>query len=664
MLSGYEERPGQLAMAEAVERALSAERVVLCEAGTGTGKTLAYLLPALLSGRKVIISTATRALQEQIYFKDVPLVAAAFGLQPRVALMKGVGNYLCRRRFAEFRHSANALRPGFARGLGAVEAWVADTETGDLSELASLAEDDPVRLEVASSSDTRIGSACEHYNECFVTRMKREAEAAQVVVVNHHLFFADIALRGPHPARVLPDYEAVIFDEAHQLEDVATEFFSVRISSVRIERMLGDLERALGVAGNADPLFTSGAERGPLLEVQRVSEAFFRELRKHASSDETRVALERDIWVGELQRVFHALDSALEGVGALAASVAGRVASESSPRKRAAGDALALAERRAEQLREQLSAIVDAGRGRVVWLEVSKRRVVLSATPVDLSILLRERVFETVPACVLTSATLATSHTDGESGKSAFEYVRGRLGLSDDLGRVDELVVSSPFDFSKQALLYTPKDLPSPGSTEFWDAAGERIRELVDITGGGCFVLTTSLRAMRELHRRLHGKFGALPVLLQGEAPKATLVARFRASGNAVLVATAGFWEGVDVPGRALRLVVLEKIPFAVPSDPIVSARAQALEELGQSAFMKLHVPAAAIALKQGFGRLVRTQRDVGVVALLDERVHRRGYGSKLLRALPDAQRTIALEDVREFWRRAELVDARQPAID
>jgi ATP-dependent DNA helicase DinG len=308
----------------------------------------------------------------------------------------------------------------------------------------------------------------------------------------------------------------------------------------------------------------------------------------------------------------------------------------------------------------------------VVWLETAKRRIVLSSTPVDLSILLRERVFEGVPAIVLTSATLATdvSEAKPEKPKKAvdserpeasekpakaekpgpFSYVRGRLGLDRDMSRVDELLVSSPFDFSRQALLYTPRDLPPPGTVEFWDAAGLRIHDLIRITGGGCFVLTTSLRAMRELHRRLVESVPDLPVLIQGQAPKAALVARFRASENAVLCATSSFWEGVDVPGRALRLVVLEKIPFAVPSDPIVNARSRALEELGENAFMKLHVPMAAIALKQGFGRLVRTQRDVGIVALLDERIHRRGYGQKLLRALPTARRSSELHEVRAFW--------------
>ncbi len=650
-LPGYEQRAGQLAMAEAVADALSEQRVLLCEAGTGTGKTMAYLLPALLSGRKVIVSTATRALQEQIFFKDIPVVARAFGLEPRVALMKGVSNYLCRRRFAEFRASPESLRPAHAKSLATIEAWAFESETGDLAELAALDEEDPVRLQVASSSETRVGAACEHYESCYVTNMKREAEAAQLVVVNHHLFFADLALRGPHPARVLPDYEAVIFDEAHQIEDVATEFFSVRVSSLRLTRLLSDMERALRAGGLADPLF-GGVGLSVVEAARQAGNQFFRELAKRGSA-EGRVALERDVWSGELQQRYHELDSALEGVAAALASSAGELAMSSKRAARGAGEALFLAERRADQVREQLGTIVDAGRGRVIWLENKKTGLTLSSTPVDLSVLLRERVFEAVPSVVLTSATLATDapKPDANGASSVFGYLRKRVGLDDDAGRVHELLLSSPFDFAEQALLYTPSDLPAPGTPAFWDAASARIRDLIALTGGGCFVLTTSLRAMREIHDRLVGELAGLPLLMQGQAPKASLVSRFRAAENAVLCATSSFWEGVDVPGRALRLVVLEKIPFPVPSDPIVSARSRVLEEAGDNPFLKLHVPMAALALKQGFGRLVRTQRDVGIVALLDERLHRRGYGAKLLRALPPARRAQHLAEVQAFWR-------------
>lgn len=645
-LPGYEERPGQAAMASAVERALRDDRVVLCEAGTGTGKTLAYLLPALLSGRKVIVSTATRALQEQIFFKDLPLVARAFGLSPRVALLKGVSNYLCRRRYSEFRLSAESIRPGHAESLRTVESWQRETETGDLAELAGLSEQDLVRLEVASSSDTRVGASCEHFEDCFVTRAKREAEEAQLVVVNHHLFFADLALRGPHPARVLPDYEAVVFDEAHQLEDVATEFFSVRVSSQRAERLFADLERTLRSAGLADPLF--GGADGRLLAAARSDAAsFFGELLTKARAEGGRVALDRDVWNGELLRTYHALDSALEGLSALVGRSAGRLAN-SRASGRGLGEALLIAERRAEQLREQLATIVDGGRDRVVWLEAQARRAVLSSSPVDLSMLLRDRVFESVPAVVLTSATLATSSADSAGGRG-FEFIRRRLGIPAEK-QVEELLVSSPFDFGRQALLYTPRDLPPPGTREFWDAAAERVADLVAITGGGCFVLTTSLRAMNELHSRALRMLPERLILLQGEAPKGALISRFRAGGDAVLFATLGFWEGVDVPGRALRLVVLEKIPFSVPTDPIVQARSRVIEEQGGNAFLELHVPAAALTLKQGFGRLVRSERDSGIVALLDERIHRKAYGRKLIQALPPARRTTELEEVRRFY--------------
>jgi ATP-dependent DNA helicase DinG len=650
-LGGYEERTGQREMAQAVERTLVEDRVLLCEAGTGTGKTLAYLLPAVLSGRKVIISTATRALQEQIYFKDLPLVARALGTNPRATLMKGLGNYLCRRRFEELRKSAVALEPGRGRTLDLVAKWVEESESGDLGELASLPEDDPVRLAVASSSETRLGPACAHYDACFVTRMRREAEDARIVIVNHHLFFADLALRGAHPGRVLPDYDAVVFDEAHQLEDIATEFFGLRVTAAQLRRALADAERALRLAGALDPLFTGGGGLVPAAE--SAVDRLFAEIMTLVPSGDGRVTLERDAWAGPLQERWLEVDRALEAVEASAAVARGRVESARPPNAGTLVDALSATARRMETARERMAAIIDGGAGRITWVEKGPRGGALSSSPVDLSWVLKERVFESVPAVVLTSATLATrarrSEREGES-KGPFGYVRARLGLAGDAIRVDELVVESPFDFPKQALFYTPRDLPPPRSDDFIDAAAERVAALVSLTGGGCFVLTTSLRSMRAFHERLRAHVPRERLLLQGQAPKATLLGRFRALSDAVLVATASFWEGVDVPGQALRLVVLEKIPFQVPTDPIVRARSEALESEGGNPFIDLHVPAAAIALKQGFGRLVRTRRDVGIVALLDERVHRRGYGRTLLEALPPAARTDDFACVERFW--------------
>jgi len=647
-LGGYEERGGQLAMAQAVERTLRDDRVLLCEAGTGTGKTLAYLLPAVLSGRKVIISTATRALQEQIYFNDLPLVARALDVDPRATLLKGLSNYLCRRRFQELRESAAAAEPARGRTLDLVARWVEETESGDLGELATLAEDDVVRLGVASSSETRLGQSCVHHDACFVTRVRREAEAARIVIVNHHLFFADLALRGAHPGRVLPDYDAVIFDEAHQLEDIATEFFGLRVTAGQLRRALSDAERALRLAGATDALF-SPKTHAVVERAEASADRLFAELSRRVPHGEARVTLERDAWSGPLEAAWLEVDAALEGVEVSAQAARGKVEASRPLGLGSIVDALEATTRRMALARERLAAIVDGGAGRVTWIESGPRGAALSSSPVDLSWVLKERVFETVPAVVLTSATLAT-RARRESGGSPFGYVRSRLGLAGDAVKVDELVVESPFDFARQALFYTPNDLPSPGSSDFIASAAERVRRLIELTGGGCFVLTTSLRSMRGFFEQLGPHLPRERLLMQGQAPKMTLLGRFRAKADAVLVATASFWEGVDVPGQALRLVVLEKIPFAVPSDPIVRARALALETEGQNPFIELHVPAAAIALKQGFGRLVRTRRDVGIVALLDERVHRRGYGRTMLEALPPATRTTDFGDVERFW--------------
>jgi ATP-dependent DNA helicase DinG len=655
-MPGYEVRPGQLAMAEAVESALTDDRVLLCEAGTGTGKTMAYLVPAILSGRKVVISTATRQLQDQIFWKDLPLIERTLGLRPNAALMKGLSNYLCRRRFAEFRRSDEAARPSVSSKLAMVERWAADSETGDVSELVALGDDDPVLSAITSSSDTRVGASCQYHAECFVTRMKRDAESARIVVVNHHLFFADLALRGAHPGRVIPDYDAVIFDEAHQLEDVATTFFGVRVSEARVTRLLRDLERALGM------LSVDGALYGGAIvpRARDAVSAFFARIVADARAADGRTTIERDFWTGERQKLWHHLDDALDGVRALASQLRGTLvdapptAGVNRRDMLAVGDALELAARRADDVRQNLATIVDGASGRVSWVDTGGRVPALSSSPVDLSTVFRTRLFDVIPAVVLTSATLSSS--SGETADpNAFAFIRSRLGLDGESGtlEVKEQIVSSPFDYAERALLYVPKDLPEPADPVFLDRAADRIAELVEITGGGAFVLTTSIRSMKAFHRLLSERLGRR-VLIQTQGPKSAVLSQFRSEGNAVLVATASFWQGVDVPGDALRLVVLEKIPFPMPSEPVIMARAQALEEKGKKPFMDLHVPLAKIALKQGFGRLIRTRSDRGIVALLDDRVHRRGYGKTILAALPPARRATELEDVREFWQRLE----------
>ncbi len=641
-LPQYEARPSQLQMADAVAAALANEQVLFCEAGTGTGKTLAYLLPALLSGKRVVVSTATRALQDQLVDKDVPLAERVLKRPVRVTVLKGLSNYLCKRRYGEFRSSSDSARPGVGLKLRALEVWQEDTEYGDLSELAGIAESDPLLEAVRSSSDTRLGSKCPHYEQCFVTKVKRAAEESELVITNHHLFFADLALRGPHPGRVLPDYDAVIFDEAHQIEDVATLFFGVRVSQRRILNLSRDAARLLGEA-------RGGALTGPNItqQVNSAAERFFDSLARIAKSEEPRVRLDDEVWASEAHDRYLELDSALEGLESTAELGRNDVEADAEGQQSEAWETVF---RRAQGLREALATIVEGAAGRVNWFDNDKSSKALSSSAVDLSEVLRERLFNRVPSIVLTSATLTASPGRlGSDEQTPFAFTRARLGAFDCEPEVVELVVESPFDFRKHALLYVPRNLPAPNEVSFLDAALNEIEQLVNASDGGAFVLTTSLRSMRALHKGLKERLENRPVLLQGSAPKQALLSAFRNSGRAVLVATMSFWEGVDVPGSALRLVILEKIPFAVPSDPILQARAAALEEEGQRAFAALFLPLAQMTLKQGFGRLIRTRNDRGVVALLDSRVHTRGYGQRLLSQLPPARRTVEQADALAF---------------
>jgi len=640
-------------MAEAVELALEREAHLFVEAGTGTGKTLAYLVPAVLSGRKVIVSTATRALQEQIFVKDLPLVAsvlAAHGVPVRAALMKGLANYVCLRRFDEAR--ANPARDlaqhAHDRELARIAAWLESTATGDRSELSDLPEDAAAWREVASSSETRIGAGCEHFERCFVTRMRREAEAAQIVVVNHHLYLADLALRssprGAH-ASVIPAHDAVVFDEAHQLEDVATDFFGVRVSSARVEALLRDAERSLVRANVLDGPSAArpgrrrkpasapiGPVRGTLEQARDASRAFFASLAFRGTVGDARRVLSDDDVTPGVRAAHQALDLRLEALEAVARS--------------RGEEPLQLIARRAGDLRDALRDILAGERAsddgemtdQVRWLDVRSRSVSLGASPVDVGSTLRARLFDRVPTVVATSATLATG--------GGFHFAKARLGAPPD---TVELLVESPFDFASRAALYLPEDLPEPADPAFDGRAADRIAELARMTGGGAFVLCTSARAMKSLHGCLRSRLD-LPLLVQGEGPKHVLLARFRASGCAVLVATMSFWEGVDVPGWALRLVVLDKIPFAPPHDPVVSARCARIDRGGGSGFAQYSIPSAAMSLKQGFGRLIRTQRDVGIVSILDRRIVRKGYGRALLASLPPARRVRTLDELRAFW--------------
>ncbi len=644
---GYELREAQIAMASAVESALADATILVCEAGTGTGKTLAYLVPALLSGQRVVISTATKALEEQILHKDIPLAARMLGISPRVALVKGLTNYVCLRRLAELRLSPG-VSAGVRRSLPVVEAWARETETGDLSELARLGEDDPILFEIMSSSDTRIGSSCEHFERCLVTRMRREADQANVLIVNHHVFFADVALKastekdGRGATGVLGRFDAVVFDEAHRIEEIATDFFGVRISSSRVKAMLRDCERTFTLRGLADSLRPRDDGLSLVADVGRAADALFEQLREERSrgatreGGETRVALERGSFAGMLLERWLALDTALE---VLAGFIETRAASED----------LELLRRRAERLRTDVARVADPATTSVAWVELGARSTSFGASFVDVAPFLRTHVYRKLGGVVLTSATLSSTDTGGGADAAAsFSFLRARLGIDELDVPVEELAVGSPFDHREKCLLYLPTDLPDVTSADFVARAGERIEALIRLTGGGAFVLTTSARAMTSFGALLR-KAGVARVMVQGEAPKSHLLTAFRAHRNATLVATMSFWEGVDVPGDALRLVVIDRIPFSVPTEPVTVARCEALEARGLNPFLTYSVPSAAITLKQGFGRLIRTASDTGIVACLDRRLVTKSYGARILSTLPPAKRASTIDEVSTF---------------
>ena len=627
-LDGYEDRPSQLEMAAAVEHTLRVGGSLLVEAGTGTGKTLAYLVPALLSGRKVVISTHTRTLQDQLRDHDLPLLRRCLeseGIEVDVAFMKGLNNYLCLRRFEAARRSALAEEPWAKRQLAVVEAWREHTTAGERAELRELDEGAGIWSHVQSGSDTRIGQRCEHFDHCFVTQMRQEAEQAQLVVVNHHLFFADLAMRGPHGASVLPDYDAVIFDEAHHVEDVATLFFGTEVSTGRIERLARDATGALHAVRDPSPLPES---------LRRAAGAFFLALPEApaASAAARRRELPPSTFTADLEQRYFGLDDALAALEAHC-----RLAERESVTMRQIA-------RRAGEMRDDLARIPDAAEGKAVpWVAVRGHGAAIGVSPVDVSQILRQELLLKCDATVFTSATLTTG--------GSFSFIRSRLGMGEE---VESLALPSPFAFGDQAALYLPSHLPEPRDPRFHDAAAQEIIHLVSVVGGGAFILCTSFRSLRALSQACRPDLidAEHTVLVQGEAPKASLLKRFRDQGNAVLFATMSFWEGVDVPGDALRLVVLDKIPFQPPDDPLLKARSDAIERDGGSAFRALHLPTASLTLKQGFGRLIRSRRDRGIVAVLDKRLRSKGYGHYLLRSLPDASRCYSLDEARAFWER------------
>ena len=627
----YEFRRGQLQMAQAVEQALSERHHLIVEAGTGTGKTLAYLVPVIRSAKRVIISTGTKNLQEQLFRKDIPFLEQA--LFPNgegtlnVCYMKGRANYLCRKKLYDLTDQPVLSGLEEIEHYRAISNWEKTTETGDRAEISSLPEASALWHKLDARADTCLGQKCSVWEKCFITGMRRRAAESDIIIVNHHLFFADLGIKqqaeDAPDAGILPDVGAVIFDEAHELEDVAGSYFGVSVSNNRVEELCRDVESSM----QRNRLLS--ASIASAVKSLRDRAMFFFALLPQGNG---RFAFDnRHEFLEENGDEFISLQNCLQRLGAELEGLS------SKPEE------IFNFGRRTQELQVQLSFLLESdAKNTVFWIERrrggrDKQNVFLQATPIDVAPILKTCLFDRLEAAVLTSATLAVG--------SGFEYMRRRLGLE----YAREAVLPSHFDYQNQAVLYVPPDLPDPRTPQFHAKAADRIRQLLEITCGRAFVLFTSYAQMKEIYERLLGEL-EFPMLLQGDAPKTALLEEFRLTPNSVLFATSSFWQGVDVQGEQLSCVIIDRLPFAVPTDPVVSARIKALNDEGGNAFFDYQVPAAVITLKQGFGRLIRSLHDRGLLALLDNRILKKAYGRVFIDSLPNYKRTTDLEQVERFF--------------
>jgi len=663
----YEFRRGQLQMAQAVEQALAEKRHLIVEAGTGTGKTLAYLLPVIRSGKRVIISTGTKNLQEQLFYKDAPFLeqtlfedrVSTAASDPQsgpgpgrlsVCYMKGRNNYLCRKKLYDLTGQPVLSGLEEIEQHRAIAAWEKATATGDRAELAELPEASALWHKVDARADACTGQKCSEWERCFITGMRRRAMESDIIIVNHHLFFADLAIKlqadGAPDAGILPDAAAVIFDEAHELEDIAGNYFGISVSNLRLEDLARDVDSTL-----QHNRILSASLSGAVGSLRERSQLFFSLLPQGVG----RFAFDaRREFLEENGDEFLAFNQALT-------RLAGEL--EGLPQK---PEEIFNLVRRTQEIQVQLQyAMESEDRNTVFWIERrggranspqkprdaeksgralrslradgGRQNVILQATPIHVGPILRECLWSKLECAVLTSATLAVG--------GGFDYIRQRLGFD----HARESVLASHFDYANQSLFYVPPDLPDTRTPQFGAKAAERIRKLLEITRGRAFVLFTSYAQMNDIYERLLCDL-QFPMLRQGDAPKSTLLEEFKLTPNAVLFATSSFWQGVDVQGEQLSCVIIDRLPFAVPSDPVVAARVKAIDVDGGNAFFQYQVPAAVITLKQGFGRLIRSLHDRGLLVLLDNRILKKQYGRVFIESLPNYRRTTDLAVVEEFF--------------
>jgi len=638
VLPRYEFRPAQLKMAQAVEDALRCKAPLLVEAATGTGKTWAYLIPAILSQKKVIISTGTKTLQDQLFYKDLPLLAKALPQPFNYSMMKGKSNYLCLQRFGQaFRQSSlSGIDTGAAGEYSrdgieyeTLRAWAEQTRSGDRAEIAGLSESAPAWQEVSIKSEACLGGQCPDYDRCYLTRTRQAAAAADIVVVNHHLFFADLALKQGGYGEILPHYQALVFDEAHLLEEVATQYFGTSFSSYRLEDFVRDAEREFGFNPVKAPACLEQC-RQTLMCSKRFFEPFrlgqdrYRLTARHFSKAVLDAGSELFTALKQLDRSIVVLQLK--------------------------SDAVAHLSERIETLLGDLQIFLDDKRDAaqsIYWVEQGRGGVFLHSSPLDVSTILSERLFKWEIPTIMTSATLST--------QGRFDYIQERLGIDrvdkvNHDGRTRALILDRVFQYEKQALIYLPRHLPAPSDEDFCDAISEEIVRILGESRGRAFLLFTSWRNLEAVYRQVAARL-PYPLLKQGEGPKQALIDAFRKDISSVLFGTTSFWQGVDVEGEALSCVIIDKLPFASPTDPLTAARIDALALKGKDPFSSFQIPVAILSLRQGIGRLIRNSQDRGLIAILDRRITTKSYGKQFLESLPPAPRTHDFKAVAAFFK-------------
>lgn len=614
----FEFRPGQLEMAEAVEQALADKRHLIVEAGTGTGKTLAYLIPAILSGKRVIVSTGTKNLQEQLFYKDIPFLQQHLEEPLRVCLMKGRANYVCRQKVYDAENEPILDGLEEVTDFKIIRDWEQTTSTGDRAELRTLPDNSTVWPKLDARRDHCTGQKCKQFERCFITEMQRRAHESDIIVVNHHLFFADLAVKQEDFGGIIPQYSSVIFDEAHELEDVAGQYFGMSVSNYQIE----DLARDINTLARRKHFGSEELDRFLITLADRTDQFFFL-----FSEIEGRQGFNRQ--AGLIAAHPQVYEDALLSLDIICAQLQ---LIQDAPEE------LIPIFRRAQEIRDKLKFWMEsADKSYVYWIERRGRGTFLQATPIDVSSLLDQHLFDKIETVVLTSATLAIAE--------GFDFVKQRLGLRN----ARSLRVEGGFDYESQALLYVPHHLPDVRSAAFTSSAAREILEILRHSRGRAFVLFTSYQQMRAVFESVSPQL-EYRALLQGSVPKNALLDEFRETPNCVLFATSSFWQGVDVQGDQLSCVIIDKLPFAVPSDPVVDARIRSIREEGGNPFYDYQVPEAVLSLKQGFGRLIRSRSDRGVLVLLDNRITKTKYGQLFFDSLPPYSFSTKIQDVEQFF--------------